>query len=84
MYKAKIFVMLKDSVLDPQGKTVMHSLHTLGFDNVIDTRISKFIEIKINSDKLEEVRSEIEKMCDKVLANPNIETYKFEVELIEE
>nr|MDK2850389.1 phosphoribosylformylglycinamidine synthase subunit PurS [Candidatus Cloacimonadota bacterium] len=82
MLKAKIFVQLKPSVLDPQGKAVTNSLHNLGFDKVLQTRISKYIEINFDSDDREDVSRQTTKICDSLLANPNTETYHFELEEI--
>ncbi|MDY0150968.1 MAG: phosphoribosylformylglycinamidine synthase subunit PurS [Candidatus Cloacimonas sp.] len=79
MLKAKIFVQLKASVLDPQGKAVTNSLHNLGFANVADTRISKYIEVNFTSDDVAHVTTEVEQICDSLLANPNTETYHFEI-----
>lgn len=79
MLKAKIFVELKPSVLDPQGKAVTNSLHNLGFEDVSQTRIGKYIEIVFDSSDREYVSAEITKICDSLLANPNTETYRFEL-----
>ncbi|MDD4277795.1 MAG: phosphoribosylformylglycinamidine synthase subunit PurS [Candidatus Cloacimonetes bacterium] len=79
MLKAKIFVELKPSVLDPQGKAVTNSLHNLGFENVSQTRIGKYIEILFDSSDHEAVSAEVTKICDSLLANPNTETYRFEL-----
>jgi phosphoribosylformylglycinamidine synthase len=83
MLKAKIFVCLKPSVLDPQGKAVSNSLHQLGFESVTDTRISKYIEICFAEDDRMEVIQKTEQICDTLLANPNTEQYSFELETIE-
>lgn len=80
MLKAKIFVELKPSVLDPQGKAVTNSLHDLGFENVTQTRISKYIEIVFDSSDKEEVKKETTKICESLLANPNTESYRFELQ----
>lgn len=79
MYKVKVFVSLRESVLDPQGTAVVHSLHSLGFDAVTDVRIGKFMELMVEkSDRpVEEVVKEV---CDKILANPVIEDYRYEIE----
>jgi phosphoribosylformylglycinamidine synthase len=83
MLKAKIFVQLKASVLDPQGKAVTNSLHNLGFGSVADTRISKYIEIMFDATDEAEVRAEVEKICNSLLANPNTETYHYLLEAVE-
>ncbi|HOH47244.1 MAG TPA: phosphoribosylformylglycinamidine synthase subunit PurS [Candidatus Cloacimonadota bacterium] len=83
MLKAKIFVRLKASVLDPQGKAVTQSLHQLGYQDVIDTRVSKYIELVLNETDPEKAQAEIDGICDKLLANPNTETYDFSLEQVE-
>ena len=80
MLKAKIFVQLKPSVLDPQGKAVSNSLHNLGFGSVLETRISKYIEIRFDSEDKTLTAKQVENICDSLLANPNTETYHFELE----
>lgn len=79
--KAKVFVTLKPSVLDPQGKAIHHSIETLGFGNISDVRQGKYFEIALNGSSDEEsARQEIEKMAKDVLANPVIEDYRVEIE----
>lgn len=80
MLKDKIFVQLKPSVLDPQGKAVTNSLHHLGFDKAVQTRISKYIEITFDSTDKAEISAQTTQICEKLLANPNTESYHFEVE----
>jgi phosphoribosylformylglycinamidine synthase len=79
MYKVKVFVTLKENVLDPQGHAVKNSLHSLNYSNVSDVRIGKFMELVIdNSDRdIDEVVKEI---CEKLLANTVIEDYRYEIE----
>jgi phosphoribosylformylglycinamidine synthase subunit PurS len=79
MYKVKVFVTLRESVLDPQGKAVTNSLHSLNYPEVTDVRIGKYMELTIEkSDRdIDEVVNEI---CSKLLANPVIENYRYEVE----
>lgn len=79
MLKAKIFVQLKASVLDPQGKAVTNSLHNLGFADVSETRISKYIEVNFASADAAHVTAQVKQICDSLLANPNTETYHFEI-----
>ncbi len=80
MYKAKVFVKLKESVLDPQGKAIMNALHSLEFDKVKNVRTGKFFILEINVDSEQEASSYIEKICGKLLVNPVIETYTYEIE----
>jgi len=82
MIKAKVHVFLKPSVLDPQGQTVTNSLHSLGYAKVVDTRISKYIELMFDSVDEQEVSAAVHSICDKLLANPNTEKYRFELEQV--
>jgi len=79
MYKVKVFVSLRESVLDPQGKAVTHSLQTLNYNEVTDVRIGKYMELTIEKSErdIDEVVNEV---CSKLLANPVIEDYRYEVE----
>jgi phosphoribosylformylglycinamidine synthase len=79
--KAKVFVTLKPSVLDPQGKAIHHSIEGIGFANISDVRQGKYFEIALNGsiDK-EEARKEIERIAKNVLANPVIEDYRVEID----
>ncbi|MFC4075618.1 phosphoribosylformylglycinamidine synthase subunit PurS [Salinithrix halophila] len=80
MYKATIVVRLKQSVLDPQGSAVKGSLHSLGFAGVTDVRIGKTMEVWIHADKETEAAEQVEAMCQKLLANPVIENYTYQLE----
>lgn len=82
MYKVKVHILLKDDVLDPQGKTVNNALENLGFSGVANMRIGKFIEFT-SSDKDEKILSKkVKDMCEKVLANTVIEKYDFSLERV--
>ena len=77
---AKVYVTLKPSVLDPQGKAIHHSVELLGFQNISDIRQGKYFEISINSGATEaEARDAAEKIAKDVLANPIIEDYRVEI-----
>lgn len=78
--KAKIYVTLKSSVLDPQGKAVVQALHTLGFGEVRDVRVGKFLEVQLNGVRREEAEAHVREMCERLLANPVIEQYRIELE----
>ncbi len=80
MIRAKVYVTLKRGVLDPQGETVKGALETLGFAGVQDVRIGKFMVITLNQVSREHVTRSVEEMCKKLLANPVIEDYRFELE----
>jgi phosphoribosylformylglycinamidine synthase len=79
LYSAKIKVTLRKSILDPQGKAVEHSIQCLGYKNITDTRIGKFIELKINTDSETEAKKVTDEVCGKLLANPIMEDYEFEI-----
>lgn len=79
MFKVKVYVTLRESVLDPQGEVVKNSLHSLNYEEVTDIRIGKYMELTIDQSdkKIEETVNEI---CAKLLANPVIEDYRYEIE----
>lgn len=77
--RVKIFISFKHGVLDPQGKAIEQSLHTLGYKEVQDVRLGKFVEFKVDADSAETVEPRVREMCDKLLANPVIENYRFEL-----
>ena len=78
--RVKIFVCLKEGVLDPQGKAVAHSLHSLGYQEVQDVRMGKYLEISLDVPSRQAAEVKIREMCDKLLANPVIEDYRFEIQ----
>lgn len=80
MIRAKVYVTLKKGVLDPQGETVRGALTTLGFAGVQDVRVGKFMVVTLNEVSREEASRRVDQMCKKLLANPVIEDYRFELE----
>lgn len=74
--KARVHVMLKDGVLDPQGEAVRHALGAIGFDGVNGVRQGKVIELDLADGTTE---AQIGEMCEKLLANTVIESYRVEV-----
>ena len=78
--KAKVKVTLKNGVLDPQGKAVESSLKSLGYDEVGDVRLGKYIELRLSGDGADAIRARVEEMCRSLLANEVIEDYRFDVE----
>lgn len=82
MYLAKIYITLKPTVNDPQGLTIKGSLHHLGFNSVDDVRAGKYMEIRINEDDINKAHKQVNEMCHKLLANPVIENYRFELDKI--
>jgi phosphoribosylformylglycinamidine synthase subunit PurS len=77
--KARVTVMLKSGVLDPQGKAIGQALGRLGFDNVGDVRQGKVIEIELAETDQAKARSKLSEMCEKLLANTVIENYAIEL-----
>jgi phosphoribosylformylglycinamidine synthase subunit PurS len=78
--KAKVHVMLKNGVLDPQGKAVENALGSLGFGGVQDVRQGKVIELTLDETDEEAARTSVAQMCEKLLANTVIENYAIEIE----
>ncbi|MBD8034388.1 MULTISPECIES: phosphoribosylformylglycinamidine synthase subunit PurS [Solibacillus] len=79
MKKVKIYVTLKESILDPQGSAVQGSLQKIGYNEVSDVRIGKYLEVTI-SDTDRDVDTIVKEMCEKVLTNTVIEKYRYEIE----
>lgn len=82
MFVAKINVTLKESVLDPQGQTVLRTLHDQGKTSVSDLRVGKYIEMKIDAGAQAEAEKLAKEICESVLVNQVIETYRLVVEKI--
>jgi len=77
MARVRVTVTLKPSLLDAQGKVVQGALQQLGYDNVEQVRIGKYIELTVNDGG--DIDAQVKEMCDKLLANPVIEDYQYEV-----
>ncbi|HEY3884345.1 MAG TPA: phosphoribosylformylglycinamidine synthase subunit PurS [Vicinamibacterales bacterium] len=77
--KVRVFVTLKPSVFDPQGKTITDALHSLGHTAVADVRQGKFFELEIAAGSSDQARALASEVADKVLANPVIESYRVEI-----
>ena len=80
MFLARIYVSLKPTVNDPQGLTVQSSLKTLGFDGVQSVSVGKYLEVRLDGDDRQAAAHAVDDMCSKLLANPVIEQYSFELE----
>ena len=78
-YQAKIYVTLRPSVLDPAGAAVRSGLHSLGYDTVENLRIGKYLELTFSAPNEVKAREHLDRMCDRLLANPVIEVYRFEL-----
>ncbi|MED3787265.1 phosphoribosylformylglycinamidine synthase subunit PurS [Peribacillus frigoritolerans] len=79
MYKVKVYITLRESVLDPQGAAVQQSLHSLTYSEVSDVRVGKYIELTIK-DTDRDLDQLVKEMCEKLLANTVIEAYRYDVE----
>jgi phosphoribosylformylglycinamidine synthase len=77
--KAKIIVMPKKTVLDPQGKTVKQALESMNFRGIKDVRVGKFMEIEFEGGNKAELQKAIDEACQQLLSNPVIEEYTFEI-----
>jgi phosphoribosylformylglycinamidine synthase PurS subunit len=82
MYLAKIYISLKPTVNDPQGLTIKGALHNLGFTEVASVRMGKYVEVKIEENEQNRAQEQVNEMCRKLLANPIIENYAFELKEI--
>ncbi len=78
--KARVFVTLKPSVFDPQGKTIADALHTMGYESVADVRQGKYFELEVKVGSADEARALVAEVADKLLANTVIESYRVEVD----
>ena len=80
MRKARVFVTLKPSVFDPQGRTIADALHSMGYTGVGAVRQGKYFELEVEARSAEEAKTLAGEVADKLLANPVIESYRIEVE----
>ncbi|HPC35568.1 MAG TPA: phosphoribosylformylglycinamidine synthase subunit PurS [Candidatus Marinimicrobia bacterium] len=81
MWVAKIVVTYKEGILDPEAKTIQHTLETLGYKNIKELETGKYFEIKLQSNiERSEVEKLIREICDRILSNPVIQKYSYEIE----
>lgn len=78
-YLARIYVTLRPSVLDPAGTAVQAGLSHMGYDNVEQVRIGKYIELRLTAVDEKTATEQLDRMCDRLLANPTIENYRFDL-----
>jgi phosphoribosylformylglycinamidine synthase subunit PurS len=78
---ARVYITLKEGILDPQGKTVLRALKSLGYDEVEDLRVGKYMELKLSGDDKAKLEERLGEMSEQLLANPIIENYRMEVEV---
>ena len=77
--KARVFVTLKPSVFDPQGRTIVEALHSMGHGGVSDVRQGKYFELDVDAASADAARAMVAEVADKLLANPVIESYRIEI-----
>lgn len=82
-WQARIHVTLKPVVLDPQGEAVLHSLRQLGFATVAAVRVGKYLEVNLHASDHAAAQALVQQMCERLLANPVIESYHFSVESVD-
>lgn len=80
MFKAKVLIKRRPSILDPQGKAVEKGAELLGLTNIKDTRIGKFIEFNVDANTRTDAEKEVNDYCKKLLANPIMDDYEFSLE----
>ena len=80
---AKIHITFKNGVLDPQGKAVHHALKDLGYNEVSEIQMGKYLEVRLNGISREEAETRVKEMCEKLFANTVIESYRFTLETLE-
>jgi phosphoribosylformylglycinamidine synthase subunit PurS len=78
--RARVFIMPKRGVLDPQGKAIEQSLHALGFSEAHDVHLGKYVELALDGLDAPQAQQRTDEMCRKLLANGVIEDYRFEIE----
>jgi phosphoribosylformylglycinamidine synthase subunit PurS len=78
--KARVFVTLKPSVFDPQGRTIADALHSLGYTGIGDVRQGKYFEVEVDAASADAARTIVTDIANKVLANPVIETHRIEID----
>ena len=80
MARARVIITLKKTIMDAQGQTVERALHDLGYSGVQNLRIGKLVDMEVDGAPREELSSQLDEMCRKLLANPIIEDFRFEIE----
>jgi phosphoribosylformylglycinamidine synthase len=82
MFRARIIVKLKPDVMDPQGQAILEAASHLGFTSISDLRVGRYFEMLVDQSRADEASSMVAELCDKLLANPVIETYEFQLEQV--
>ena len=84
MFLARVFISFKPTVNDPEGQTIQGALRQLGFDSVLSVRAGKYMEVLLDEKDEAQATNKVDEMCDRLLANPVIEQYRYELERVEE
>lgn len=79
-YHARIYITLRSSVLDPAGTAVQSGIKQMGYPDVEGVRIGKYVEMNLQAQDEAEAKTQLDRICDRLLANPVIENYRFEIE----
>lgn len=79
MYKAKVYITLRSSILDPKGKATHHALQNLGLNEVQNVRIGKYIEVDVDAPDEDKAKQIVEEACTKLLANEVMEDFEIEL-----
>ena len=79
MFSARVDVTLKPGIADPQGQTIERALPALGYDGVTEVKVGKLIELSLDAATRDEARARVIQMCERLLANPVIETYEVHI-----
>jgi len=80
VFEAKIYITFKEGVVDPQGITIKGALESLGYKGISNVRMGKYIQMRLNTQDKEKAESDLKQMCAKLLANPVIEDFRYEIE----
>ena len=81
-YHARIYITLRSSVLDPAGTAVESGLKQMGYETVEGVRIGKYVEMNLTAEDEADAKTQLDQICDRLLANPVIENYCFEIDLL--
>ncbi|WP_125581757.1 phosphoribosylformylglycinamidine synthase subunit PurS [Levilactobacillus cerevisiae] len=83
MYLAKVYVTYKNSILDPKGEAINDALHRLAYQNVESVTLGKYFELKVKAGQ-QPIADQVDEMCDRLLANVNMESYRYEITELED
>ncbi len=84
MYKADIYVTIREGVIDPQGKALKSALQAMGYQETESVKVGKYIELTLAAANDEEAAAKVTAICDEILVNANVEDYRFELEVVTE